>query len=250
MKLAIATIARNEGFFIRSWVREARALADDVFVGDNGSTDETAAAARDEGAHVVEIPFRGLLEHGFGWTRNQLLAAIPSTVDRVHWLDADERIAPAQKEFLYQERGEAPASVHTQTFKERQPGFNVENWQKFFGGPRIDELHSRSHPRTVRTGAEFVWRGFIHEELYRGETSAYQCRVQSPVIHWHFTSERECHDPWPKHLLYSFMLDRAIRIPELQQGIGTWWFQVYAPQTPHADLAAAFRKLCPETDGL
>lgn len=250
MRLAIATIARNEGAFIRSWVREARALADEVWVGDNGSTDGTAAAAREEGAHVIEIPFRDLLEHGFGWVRNQLLGEIPSPVDRVHWLDADERVAPAQKRFLRVERGEAPALVHTRTFTEKRQGFHIESWKNFTRGLHVEDLHTRSHPRVVRTGAEFVWRGYIHEELYRGEDAAHRLRVPSPVIHWHFSVERPRLDPWPKHLLYGFMIDRAVRVPALQRGTNAWWYTVRAPQMPHAEQAAAFRQLCPETKGL
>ncbi len=66
-----------------------------VIVGDNGSSDRTAAVAREAGATVVPAP-----ERGYGAACAAALRALPSEVEIVVFLDADGADDPSQIESL------------------------------------------------------------------------------------------------------------------------------------------------------
>lgn len=245
MRFAILSLARNEIAFIRNWVREAKAFTGDVWVGDTGSSDGTAEAARDEGAQVVDIPYRLLLEHGFGEARTVLARQLPTSIEWVHWLDVDERASPNLSPVIQETKVTRPLAIRTLT-PTKIPGFSIDNWREMAkSGEAGLEWHIRSHPRR----GDIRWRGYIHEELFVGECKAALCAVVTPIGHLHFTHQNPRID-YPKDLLYGFLLDRALRVPELQKYTSQYWFRQYAPSVPYKDQAAAFRELCPEARDL
>ena len=84
--LSIIIVAKNEALNIVDCVRSAR-FADEVIVLDSGSTDDTAALARAEGATVVTTDWPG-----YGPQNNRGIDI--ATGDWFFSLDADERITP------------------------------------------------------------------------------------------------------------------------------------------------------------
>ncbi len=86
MSLSVVVITRNEAANLRDCLQSV-AFADEVVVVDNGSTDGTAAIARDCGARVLETADWP----GFGLENRALALA---TCDWVLSLDADERVTP------------------------------------------------------------------------------------------------------------------------------------------------------------
>lgn len=85
-RLSITIITKNEAQNIADCVRSAR-FADEIVVVDCGSTDDTVAIARAEGAQVYEMDWAG-----DGPQKNRAIDR--ATGDWFFSLDADERITP------------------------------------------------------------------------------------------------------------------------------------------------------------
>ena len=83
-RISACTIARNEAKNIRHWVNSVRTFADEIFVVDTGSTDETREIAREAGAVIYEFPWC----NDFSAAKN--FALDKATGDWVVMLDADE----------------------------------------------------------------------------------------------------------------------------------------------------------------
>ena len=86
-RLSVIIITKNEAHNIRDCL-ESVSWADEIIVVDSGSTDETAAIAREFTPHVYSHDWPG-----FGAQKNRALDY--ATGDWVLSLDADERITPA-----------------------------------------------------------------------------------------------------------------------------------------------------------
>jgi glycosyltransferase involved in cell wall biosynthesis len=89
-QLSVYIIAYNEEDKIRDAIQSV-SWADEIVVADSFSTDRTAEIAKDLGARVVQIPFKG-----FGDLRNQAISAC--THDWIFSLDSDERCTPSAGE--------------------------------------------------------------------------------------------------------------------------------------------------------
>jgi len=94
MKIAIASISKNEEQFVKRFCDSARD-ADAIYIADTGSTDNTVEVAKECGAIVNEIcisPWR------FDHARNASLALVPKDIDIVISLDLDEVMEPGWRE--------------------------------------------------------------------------------------------------------------------------------------------------------
>lgn len=86
LPLTVVIPTLNEGWQIADAL-QSLAWADEVLIADGGSTDDTVAIARQQGARVLEVP-----DHTIAGQRNAAIAAA-----RNEWvlaLDADERVTP------------------------------------------------------------------------------------------------------------------------------------------------------------
>ncbi len=97
MSLTVAILALDETDRIGEAIRSA-SFADEVLVLDSGSSDGTAALARELGARVLETDWPGFVAQ-----RNRALRE--SRGHRVFFLDADERISPTLARSLIKARG-------------------------------------------------------------------------------------------------------------------------------------------------
>jgi glycosyltransferase involved in cell wall biosynthesis len=94
MKICVNAIAKNEAQFIERFCASAKD-ADLIVIADTGSTDNTAALAKKNGAKVFDIcisPWR------FDLARNAALALVPADVDIVVSLDLDEVLQEGWRE--------------------------------------------------------------------------------------------------------------------------------------------------------
>ncbi len=112
MHVAIVIPALNEAATIGTVVRELRAASSSscdqvtVLVGDNGSTDQTAAEARDAGAVVARADVRG-----YGAACLAALAQMPPGVDAVLFADGDGSDDPADVPALLAPVTDGPADL-------------------------------------------------------------------------------------------------------------------------------------------
>jgi glycosyltransferase involved in cell wall biosynthesis len=92
-RVLVIVPALNEERTVGSVVAATRGLGYDVCVVDDGSTDATAALAREAGATVLSVPLNlgvgGALRCGFRW-------ALANGYDAVVQLDADEQHDPSE----------------------------------------------------------------------------------------------------------------------------------------------------------
>jgi glycosyltransferase involved in cell wall biosynthesis len=86
MKISVYIIAFNEAEKIRECINSVL-WADEIIVADSYSTDGTTEIAKDLGATVIQIPFRG-----YGDLRNQALRYC--NFDWILSIDSDERCTP------------------------------------------------------------------------------------------------------------------------------------------------------------
>lgn len=95
--IAVLMISLNEGHNMESVLKNLQGWAQEVFLVDSCSTDETIDIALRYGVHVVQRPFKG-----FGDQWNFALRELPITAPWVMKLDPDERISVELKESLVQ----------------------------------------------------------------------------------------------------------------------------------------------------
>jgi len=138
-------IARNEEPIIGECLEAVGALADEVVLGNTGSTDRTAEIAQGHGARVVDVP----------WTDN-FSEARNAVLDRAtgRWLfvvDCDEVLEPD---------GVADALEHLGS-DELPPALLVKILNRYCGGQTIEMLA----PRLFARGAGFRYVHAIHEQL-------------------------------------------------------------------------------------
>jgi glycosyltransferase involved in cell wall biosynthesis len=85
--VSVIIITKNEAANVAACIQSARLLTSDVILIDTGSTDDTVAIARCEGARILEISWLG-----FGDARNR--GASIALYDWILAIDADERVTP------------------------------------------------------------------------------------------------------------------------------------------------------------
>ncbi len=105
VSVSIIILAQNEETNLPRLLDSIR-WCDDVHVVDSGSTDRTAAIAREAGAHVVEHPFTS-----FGEQRNWALENCTVRHPWILFLDADEASTPEFERALKAAVAGAPESV-------------------------------------------------------------------------------------------------------------------------------------------
>jgi GT2 family glycosyltransferase len=93
--MGVVIIGRNEGQRLVRCLESVRGTVAQVVYVDSGSTDGSAAKARDLGADVVELdmrrPFTAALARNAGWRR---LVEIAPQATTVHFLDGDCEVVP------------------------------------------------------------------------------------------------------------------------------------------------------------
>jgi glycosyltransferase involved in cell wall biosynthesis/SAM-dependent methyltransferase len=103
-RLSVGLITYNEANNIRRCLESVYDIADELVIGDTGSTDETRALATAFDTRgkvrVLSLPAVAACPHGFAEARNAVLDAC--TGDWFLWIDADEQLAgpPQVKRYL------------------------------------------------------------------------------------------------------------------------------------------------------
>jgi glycosyltransferase involved in cell wall biosynthesis/2-polyprenyl-3-methyl-5-hydroxy-6-metoxy-1,4-benzoquinol methylase len=94
-KLSVGLIAKDAENDLGRCLSSVWAIADEIVVGDTGSSDTTAEIAKTYGAHVLELPAVEDIREGFAGARNAVLGAC--TGDWFLWIDADEQLINSWK---------------------------------------------------------------------------------------------------------------------------------------------------------
>jgi glycosyltransferase involved in cell wall biosynthesis len=174
MSLSVVVITRNEAANLRACLQSVP-FADDIVVVDNGSTDATAAIARECGARVLETADWP----GFGPQKNRALAL--ASGDWVLSLDADERLTPELGAQIQAAMGSGKADAYEIPRLTRFCG----QWIRHCGWTPDHVL------RLFRRGQARFSDDLVHERVVT-ELGARRGRLTSPLLHDSY--------PTPAHL--------------------------------------------------
>jgi glycosyltransferase involved in cell wall biosynthesis len=146
--LSVIILALNEERRLRACIESVR-WADEIIVGDTGSTDGTVELAESLGAKVIAFEF-----NGFGDAKQHLLEQ--ATGDWIFSLDADERVTPRLRDAL-----QAILS-----HKQGNAGYRVRRQAWFLGKPIRYGGWGMDFPvRLVRHGQGRFTSDVVHEKL-------------------------------------------------------------------------------------
>jgi tetratricopeptide (TPR) repeat protein len=155
IKIAVYSIALNEGKFVRRWAESARE-ADLIVLADTGSRDKTRFIAKSLGVTTYRIdvtPWR------FDVARNASLALIPEDFDICIQLDLDEVLPEGWRqkvEAAWRAGNKWPLYKHVTS---RNEDGKVRSYQHYF----------KIHPRNG-----FVWKYPVHEVLIQTDNKIYK----------------------------------------------------------------------------
>lgn len=167
MKIAVYTIAKDEGQFVRRWA-DSCADADYRFILDTGSTDDTVAIAESLG---VATKVRRFDPWRFDLARNTALALLPNDINFCISLDMDEVLQPSWRQAL--------ETFFKENSTVNRPRYKyVWSWKEdgseglVYGG---DKIHSMG---------DYEWKHPVHEVLVplNGEKQGF---VKGLEIHHH-----------------------------------------------------------------
>lgn len=158
--LSVCMIVRNEAAMLRDCLASTQGVRDELIAVDTGSTDDTAGILAQAGARVVARGWRD----DFADARNASIET--ATGDWILWIDADERLRPAEHERLRQLIGRGGADA-----------FNVSIHSPTATGGHVSRAH-----RLFRNRRGVRFTGRIHEQVSSSlaETGA---RVEAADLH-------------------------------------------------------------------
>ncbi len=172
--LSVVIVCLNEAEHIQACINSVGQLADEIIVGDSGSTDGTVELARQAGAKVVELEWKG-----YGATKNAL--AQMAQFDWILSLDADEQLSPELRSELQLIKNQSLEGAYSFPRK----NFYGKKWLRY-GGWYPDQkirLYNRKQGQ---------WnRQLVHEELIMEEGIALKT-LKGPLLH-HTIKDRTHH---------------------------------------------------------
>ena len=146
VKIAVYSIAKNEEQFVERWYNSAKD-ADQLFILDTGSTDNTVKIAKDLG---VNVEIQSFDPWRFDVARNSALEMIPEDIDMCIALDMDEVLVDDWREQLEKSVSDGV----TRTRYKYTWSWNEDGSPSLvYGG---DKIHSRKN---------YYWKHPVHEVL-------------------------------------------------------------------------------------
>jgi len=192
-RLGVVMIMRNEAPWLPQCLESVYSIADDILVGDTGSTDDSIAIAESYGARVLHIPWTD----DFAAARNAVLDH--TAADWLFQIDADETLdadgAQRIREMVDADGGGADA------FEVVQANYcdSVRAWRWVASDPR--DLMANGHPgyiavpivRLFRSGRGYEYREPVHESLLASieQQGGVVRRLDVTVHHYGYAASRE-----------------------------------------------------------
>jgi len=146
-RVSLCMIVRNEMANLPACLEEMRYLVDEIVVVDTGSTDRTVEVAEALGAKVVVFPWT----NDFSAARNESMRH--ATGDYILWLDADDRLTPAEISKL-------DTLLRSLDGSRRAYMLTTYSTPALGRAPVIDR-----HPRLFRNVTGVSWRYRVHEQI-------------------------------------------------------------------------------------
>lgn len=150
-KLTVGLITKDAGLDLARCLASIWPVADEIIVGDTGSSDDTKKIAARWGARVLDLPDVYDDPDGFAGARNKVLAAAAG--DWFMWIDADETLLHPEQLWQYLEGSSA---------------FN--GYQLHQTHLMIDQAPTFDRPvRIFRKRPDIQFHGCVHEQPQQGD---------------------------------------------------------------------------------
>lgn len=151
-KLSVGLIVYNGELDLARCLHSIWAIADEIVIGDTGSTDATRAIAEQYGARVIDVAPVSEQVEGFSGARNAVLEAC--TGDWFLWIDADELLvgAPLVRPYL-------DATVFH--------GYVIHQNHLYLDAPPTFDIPVR----LFRCGQDIRFYGCVHEQPQMGDAN-------------------------------------------------------------------------------
>jgi Flp pilus assembly protein TadD len=200
--LAIAMIVKNEAKNLRECLESVRPIANEIVIGDTGSSDDTIAIARQYGAHTLALEWRD----DFAWARNEVLKQTVS--DWILHLDADEFVDDANarriRKVVDADGNDADAIEVTLANYCDDP----RAWRWVAVAPGAP--YARGHAGYIRTellrlfrnGKNFEYREPVHENITESVLEREGVIRREPIMIHHYGHRLPSDVPVEKALLY------------------------------------------------
>jgi glycosyltransferase involved in cell wall biosynthesis len=156
--VGLSMIVKNEAHTLGACLRSVSGIVSQIVIADTGSTDDTAAIARDFGATVISVPW----EDHFANARNAALQLMRT--DWVLVLDADEEVDGEARNQIPNLLRTSNVGGYLVPIRNYIPTAAGRGWD------RVAQRNQSSHPRAQQAPAYFV-----HENcrLFRRDPEVY-----------------------------------------------------------------------------
>ncbi len=183
-RLSVVMIVRNEASVLADCLASVRAIADEIVVGDTGSTDTTKQIAIRAGAEVLDVPWRD----DFAWARNQVLAQAAG--DWLLHMDADEVLGSAELVRAIVDRDGAGADAIEVTLANYCDTPYAWRWVPAPSGGEFSRGYSGyiAAPllRLFRNGRGFEYREAVHENITESVVERGGTIAHSTIVIHHY----------------------------------------------------------------
>ena len=172
MKVCVYAIAKNESKFAARWA-DSMAEADEIYVLDTGSSDDTVHILQEKGAHVAQKiiePWR------FDVARNESLSLVPEEADICVCTDLDEVFEPGWRMKLENAwKGDTTRASYRYTWNFEADG---SEGHVFY----LDKIHTRHG---------YIWTHPVHEVLsWQGAGRERRVTVEGMQLNHHADPEK------------------------------------------------------------
>lgn len=163
--LSLCMIVKNEAHNIAECIRSIKPVIDEIIVVDTGSTDNTGEIVKGLGARVFDFPWCD----DFSAARNESIRH--ATGDYIIWLDADDRVDPAEVDKIRQLKAMLPKQKNRAYYTVVSSEFPLEGGHTVFHQLRIfpnipgvvfeGRIHEQVFQNLKRVGVEYVQTDII-----------------------------------------------------------------------------------------
>lgn len=175
-KLTVGMIVKDAALDLARCLTSVWNVADEILVGDTGSSDDTVAIARQYGARVLTLTPIDQQREGFAGARNQVLAE--ASGDWFLWIDADEQLVEphALRKYLYGAvyQGFVLRQNHLQLDAPQHYDIPVRMFRRrddvrFYGcvheQPQMGDCNGDVHPALDAVDVQIVHTGYLTERV-------------------------------------------------------------------------------------
>jgi Flp pilus assembly protein TadD len=194
-RLSVCMIVRNEEAVLARCLASVKPAADEIVVVDTGSTDRTAAIAREHGAMVVHTEWK----NDFSDARN--ISIKHATGDWILWLDADDVVPAESIEALRRLTRESPDRVFAFVVRNERPGGTGSAFVQARMFPRRDDvfferrIHEQITLSALRAGLLLEQQAVVIEHHGYGDAEAVRKKAERNITMLLDEYDRDDPDP-------------------------------------------------------